>query len=259
LFDAFGRCTALVNLDSTLFASTRAKRRQIVVTSFFDSKQKRLSGEKQAEITFHTQSTNAQCAPQENTMDTANNTDTSVQLVHGEVLAGVVDRPFIQDNKLLGAVLRFPGRKESALLHIKQMIGTDRDKRLSDLKLGQEVRVKLLVSGVHPNRKIWASELELTDDDVLARVLAGERKNVPGRVINTTNYGVFVQVLGGPGTGRRGLVHVKNLYGSSSGSLGDFTAFPPGSPVNVDIMDARMDNGGLLRMDLCMSAPEAAA
>jgi ribosomal protein S1 len=192
-------------------------------------------------------------------MDTANNIDTSAELIHGKVLAGLVDRPFIQSNKLLGAVLRFPGYKETALLHIKQMVGADREKRLSDLKLGEEVRVKLMVSGSHPNRKIWASELELSDDDVLTRLLASERKNVPGRVINTTNYGMFVQLLGGPASGKRGLVHVKNLFGSLKTSLAEYTAFSPGNPVNVDISDARIDNRGVLRIDLNLTEAESAA
>jgi len=183
---------------------------------------------------------------------------TFVPLNDGEVLTGTIKRPFINGGKLLGAILDFEGRSETALLHLKQMVGANKEERLSAMKLGEPVRVKLIVSGERPNRKTWASEIALAEDSIVDQVLAGERQNLAGRIINTTDYGVFVELLAGPGAGRRGLMHAKNFGGKSPASLRDFTMFTAGGSITVDVIDARVDHKGVLRIDLRQSESEAA-
>jgi len=92
-------------------------------------------------------------------------------LVDGDVLTGTVKKPFIQDGKLMGAVLSFDGKAETALLHRKQMIGVDRNRRLANLKLGDKLMVKLIVSGEHPTRKTWASEAEIDNEVIVEHLI----------------------------------------------------------------------------------------
>jgi ribosomal protein S1 len=190
-------------------------------------------------------------------MDTQSSTEAlniTDLLIDGEVLTGTIKKPFIQDGKLMGAVLSFDGKAETALLHRKQMIGANRDFRLANLKLGDQLTVKLLVSGEHPARKTWASEANVEDAVIVERLMLQKSKKFTGRVVNAADYGVFVELCDGPGAGRRGLVHAKNLCRSGAASLSAFTAFGPGALVKVDLLSAHIDEKNIVRIDLGMAA-----
>jgi hypothetical protein len=183
-------------------------------------------------------------------METAN---TETLLINGEMLVGKVTKPFIQDGKLLGAVLSFEGRSETALLHRKQMVGAGKNTRLNNIKLGAEMPVRIIVSGENPQRKTWASELEIDNSFLVERIKAAP-KVTTSKVINATDYGVFVEVQEGAAAGRRGLIHAKNL-GARNGpaTLGAFTAFTPGSDLCVRLLDVYVDDKGVLRLDLTVN------
>jgi ribosomal protein S1 len=180
--------------------------------------------------------------------------DSTSLLIDGEILTGTIKKPFIQDGKLMGAVLSFEGKAETALLHRKQMIGSNRDFRLANLKLGDQLTVKLIVSGVHPDRKSWASETNVEDAVVVERLMEQRSKTFSGRVVNAADYGVFIELCDGPGAGRRGLVHAKNLCKNGAASLSAFTAFAPGALVKVDLISAHIDERNIVRIDLGMVA-----
>ena len=67
-------------------------------------------------------------------------------LQNGECLQGTVNRPYIKENRLLGAVLSFEGRSETALLHVKQVGGLSPADRLAGFEMGEAVRVRITVS-----------------------------------------------------------------------------------------------------------------
>jgi len=175
-------------------------------------------------------------------------------LVDGDVLTGTVKKPFIQEGKLMGAVLSFDGKAETALLHRKQMIGADRNLRLANLKLGDKLMVKLIVSGEHPTRKTWASEAEIDNAVIVEHLMAQKSKTFTGQVVNAADYGVFVELSDGPGAGRRGLIHAKNMCKGGAASLSAFTSYTSGDLVKVDVLGARIDEKNLVRIDLGMAA-----
>jgi|LakMenEpi03Aug12_release.lakeMendotaPanAssembly.Ray.scaffolds.fasta_scaffold765114_2 hypothetical protein len=178
---------------------------------------------------------------------------TEVLLVNGEMLIGKVTKPFIQDGKLMGAVLSFEGRSETALLHRKQMVGANKNTRLSNTQLGAEMLVRIIVSGEQPDRKVWASELTVDNEFLIERIKTAP-KVMTSTVINSTDYGVFVEVQEGPAAGRRGLIHAKNL-GTRSGPvrLGAFTSYETGASVQVRLLNASVDGKGVLRLDLAVN------
>ncbi len=153
----------------------------------------------------------------------------------------------------MGAVLSFEGKSETALLHRKQMVGSDKNGRLADMRLGDEVTVKMLVTGERPERKTWASEAGIEDSVIIERLLSLRPKGVTGKVVNATDYGVFIELQNGPGAGRRGLVHAKNMGNGRAASLSAFTSFLPGATVHVDVLGAEVDTKGTLRIDLTLS------
>ncbi len=175
-------------------------------------------------------------------------------LGNDEVLTGVVKKPFLMEGKLFGAILSFAGRRETALLHRKQMTGNDRDERLANLNIGDEITVKIIVQGETPNRKTWATEVGLDDIHALEQILSAESRRASGRVVNTADYGVFVEILAGPAAGRKGLIHSKNMTRGRSTSLGAFTTFHPGRIVEVEVMDGRIDDKNVMRLDLAFVA-----
>jgi ribosomal protein S1 len=174
-------------------------------------------------------------------------------LVDGEILIGKIKKPFIQDGKLMGAVLSFDGKSETALLHRKQMVGSDKIGRLANMRLGDEVTVKLLVTGERPERKTWASEACIDDSVIIERLLSLRPKGVLGKVVNATDYGVFIELQDGPAAGRRGLVHAKNMGNGRAASLSAFTSYLPGAAVCVDVLGAQLDTKGTVRIDLALS------
>lgn len=186
----------------------------------------------------------------ENVISTA---DVNGLLVDGEILSGTVKKPFIQDGKLMGAILSFEGRGETALLHRKQMLGGNKNDRLANFKLGDVLTVKLLVSGERPNRRTWASEVGIDDTVIVERLSADKPKGLFGKVVNATDYGVFVELQCGMAAGRRGLIHCRNLCRGGSPSLGAFTSFVPGAEIEVDVLGALVDDKGGLRIDLAPS------
>jgi len=180
--------------------------------------------------------------------------NTATILEDGEILVGKVTKPFIQEGKLMGAILGFEGRSETALLHRKQMVGDDKSGRLANLKLGDALTVKLLVSGERPNRKTWASEVGIEDGTIVERLVAEMPKRVAGKVINSTDYGVFIELQSGIAAGRRGLVHAKNMCKGGTPSLSAFTSFVSGASLDVDVLGASIDSKGTMRIDLAPSS-----
>ncbi|MDR3613802.1 MAG: S1 RNA-binding domain-containing protein [Candidatus Obscuribacterales bacterium] len=192
-----------------------------------------------------------------------NTSDTAVALDNlndGEILTGAVLRPFIDQDKLRGAILSFPGKKETALLHVKQIQGGAPEARLSQLRLGDEVEVKIMIHGPAHARKIWASETALVGERSLVDELssAAEAKTVfAGRVINVSKFGVFVDMLEGPAKGQRGLIHNSNLYQKGAGLAQICHSLTPNSDVSLQVLGAKVDAAGTLRIDLVLAEQSA--
>jgi hypothetical protein len=76
-----------------------------------------------------------------------NNVDVAVSssLKNGEFLTGRVQKPFIKNDKLLGAVLSFDGYSETALLHVRQMSGDKPAERLAELGVGDPLLVRIMI------------------------------------------------------------------------------------------------------------------
>lgn len=178
---------------------------------------------------------------------------TAVLLQDGEILVGKITKPFIQDGKLMGAILQFEGKSETALLHRKQMLGKDKNDRLANMRLGDELLIKMSVSGEHPARKTWASESSLEPEAIVERLSEKLPRGLSGKVVNTTDYGVFIELQNGPAAGRLGLVHAKNMGNGRAVSLSAFTSFASGDLVKVDVLGSELDTKGTLRIDLGFS------
>ncbi|MDR3615530.1 MAG: hypothetical protein P4L53_18365 [Candidatus Obscuribacterales bacterium] len=185
------------------------------------------------------------------------NTATAVQsLVDGEILIGTVHRPFIDQDKLRGAILSFPGRKETALLHIKQIKGTEPEKRLASFRLGEEVEVKILVHGSAGAPKIWASEIALAAERSVLDELAAAaeaKTTFRGRTVNISKFGIFVDLMEGPAKGQRGLIHNSNLYQKGAGLGGLSQSLQPNNDVALHILGAKIDSAGTMRIDLALA------
>jgi predicted RNA-binding protein with RPS1 domain len=174
-------------------------------------------------------------------------------LVANEVIVGKVLRPYIAREQLLGAILSFEGKSETALLHIKQVAG-DPTERLLNLKIGEEVRVKITIAIENGVRKVRASEKDLDTDQEIADKLNAlpDSSVLAASVVNVAPYGIFVS-LDDTFKNRKGLVHNKNMYSGSGMSLKSFGELVPGKEVFVRILGARLDDSGALRIDLAFA------
>jgi ribosomal protein S1 len=174
----------------------------------------------------------------------------------GAILIGTVIRPFIDQNKLRGAILSFAGREETALLHIKQIKGEEPEKRLSGFRLGDEIEVKIIVNGPATAPKIWASEKAL-EPTLLQRLNAVIKSKcvVTGRVVDVCDDGLFVDLIDGPIKGERGLIHNSNLYQKGAELASLCKMFQPNSEVFVQVLGATFDSG--LDIDLVLAQQNA--
>jgi predicted RNA-binding protein with RPS1 domain len=174
-------------------------------------------------------------------------------LVANEVIVGKVLRPYIAREQLLGAILSFEDKSETALLHIKQVAG-DPTERLLNLKIGEEVRVKITIAIENGVRKVRASEKDLDTDQEIADKLNAlpDSSVLAASVVNVAPYGIFVS-LDDTFKNRKGLVHNKNMYSGSDMSLKSFGELVPGKEVFVRILGARLDDSGTLRIDLAFA------
>jgi predicted RNA-binding protein with RPS1 domain len=180
-------------------------------------------------------------------------------LLDGEVLVGRVYRPFRDQEKLRGAILSFPDRKETALLHIKQIKGESPETRLAQLRCGDEVEVKIMIHGPAHARKVWASETALVNERTMVEDLssAAEAKTVlAGRVVNVAKFGVFVDILEGVAKGQRGLIHNSNLYQKGAGLAQVCQSLTPNSEVSLQVLGAKVE-AGTLRIDLVLAEQSA--
>jgi ribosomal protein S1 len=163
-------------------------------------------------------------------------------LQNGECLQGTVNRPYIKENRLLGAVLSFEGRSETALLHVKQVGGLTPAERLADLEMGEAVRVRITVSSDKDGRKVWASERGLEHQEVLdvLNSTPEKMKDLPGVVHSITEFGVFIELSDGLAKGHRGLLR----FGSKGArvKLGAYISFNVGQSVSVDVTEASIDD-----------------
>jgi ribosomal protein S1 len=178
-------------------------------------------------------------------------------LVNNEYLTGHVLKPYLKDGELMGAVLAFDGRRETALLHIRQMSGDSPAKRLAELGVGDPLYVRMIIIGEGRDRKIQATELGVQEQLIVETLKSanGEFKGIEGRVNNITDFGVFITMLNGPAEGHTGLVPLANLSKGSEGGrvkLGSFLRFKKNDLVHVDIIEGRIDQVKgklLLRLD----------
>ncbi|MDR3615474.1 MAG: hypothetical protein P4L53_18085 [Candidatus Obscuribacterales bacterium] len=175
----------------------------------------------------------------------------------GEILVGTVLRPYISKEQLLGAVLCFEGKTETALLHIKQIAGDNPSDRLSNLKIGEEVRVKITVAMDGSMRKLRASEKELISDQAVVDELNAlpDSSILVGSVVNVARFGVFIELQDQIAKGKKGLVHNKNMNSGAGMSLKSFGELIPGKEVFVRILgEARLDDNGIMRIDLAFAS-----
>ena len=185
--------------------------------------------------------------------------DVGVQgLQDGAILIGTVIRPFIDQNKLRGAILSFAGREETALLHIKQIKGEEPEKRLSGFRLGDEIEVKIIVNGPASAPKIWASEKAL--EPILLQRLNAVIKSkcvVTGRVVDVCKGGLFVDLIDGPIKDERGLIHNSNLYQKGAALASLCKMLQPNGEVFVQVLGATFDTD--LDIDLVLAQQSALA
>lgn len=167
-------------------------------------------------------------------------------VVDGEVLKGRVLRPYIKNDTLAGAVLSFDGYAETALLHIRQMTGSGVKTRLADMKVGDSLLVRLMVSDTDGKRKIWASENGIGHAQAVAAFdeQPEQFSNLRGVVFSLTKHGAFIEISEGPFAGQRGLLRPEPSQGNIR--LGAYTKHRRGDLVTLDVAEARMSDDKLL-------------
>lgn len=196
-------------------------------------------------------------------MTTENNSATAtVSLVHGECLTGHVVKPYIKGDKLLGAVLSFDGRSETALLHIRQMSGEKPAERLADLGVGDPLLVRIMIQQEGSGRpQVWATEKGVEQSFLVDMFEAekGKFQNLEGRVHGITDFGIFVEILEGAAKGHRGLLRSANISSSGRVKLGSFVTYRPGDFVSCDMAEMRTDDSGKLLIRLENARPRSRA
>lgn len=188
----------------------------------------------------------------ENAIGSASSSESATtNLQDGSLLLGRIVRPYIADEKLLGAVLAFEGHSETALLHVRQMSGEDPASRLAEMSVGDTLMVRLSVQS-HPVRSVRATEKGVE----LAKIVDAFEKEptqfvgIPGRIQGITKFGTFIE-LEGPAAGHRGLLRSTLPASGQRMKLGAFLNFKLGDEVTADVVEARLDDSGklLLRVD----------
>lgn len=182
--------------------------------------------------------------------EAASTTVTPALLAAGEILTGVVKMPYLKGEQLLGAVLSFEGRSETALLHLRQMSGENPQDRLADLGIGDPLLVRIVIQEANgkERRGVWATEKGVEHQLIVESLERnpGDYKNIPGRVHGVTQFGTFVELLEGPAKGHRALVRSADVAPSGRVKLGAFVAFRTGQLVTCDLVEARCEQEKLL-------------
>lgn len=187
----------------------------------------------------------------ENAIGLASSESVPIKLQDGSLLLGRIVRPYISDEKLLGAVLEFEGHTETALLHIRQMTGDDPVGRLSEMSVGDTLLVRLSIQE-GPIRSVRATEKGVE----LAKIVDTFKKEptqfvgIPGKIQGITKFGTFIE-LDGPVAGHRGLLRSTPPASGQRMKLGAFLNFKVGDEVTADVVEARLDDSGklLLRVE----------
>lgn len=172
----------------------------------------------------------------------------SNSLTDGEILVGRVKKPFIRDGKLLGAVLAFAGRTETALLHVRQMTGSNPSARLAALHVDESIIVRLIVKQETGRRKdIWATEIGIEPLHIVEAFSTGPEyfANLRGVVHSITDFGTFIEMVDGPARNHRGLLRHRNS-GAAPATLGSCMEHQPGEAVLLDVAEARVEKSKLL-------------
>src|SRR5271156_2259474 len=98
-------------------------------------------------------------------------------LRHGEFLTSRILEPYLdKGGKLAGAILGFDNRRETALLHIRQMTGDNAMNRLEELSIGDPLLVRLLVHTEGSKRSVWATEKGVADQLIIDAFAAKPEK-----------------------------------------------------------------------------------
>ena len=196
-------------------------------------------------------------------MSTQNNEAQTVSksLEAGSCLTGHIVRPFIKDDRLIGAVMSFEGYSETALLHIRQMTGEKPAERLAELGIGDPLLVRIVIQNDGSVRRVQATEKGV-EHTFLIDMLESDRekfKGIEGRVHGVTDFGVFIELLDGPAKGHRGLLRSSSLSNGGKVKLGSFLSHKVGDFVVVDLAEARLDDTAKLLLRLENARPRLAA
>jgi ribosomal protein S1 len=169
-------------------------------------------------------------------------------LSHNAVLQGVVAKPFIRGEQLVGAVLSFEGRADTALLHIKQMTGENPSDRLAALEVGDPLLVRIIIQEEGGRRSVWATEKGIEHQQIVDLFAAEPEKfkNIEATVQGLADFGVFVDLQSGPAKGCRALLRYSSLSSSGRARLGSFVAYKVGDNLRCDLAEARLDDNKLL-------------
>jgi predicted RNA-binding protein with RPS1 domain len=185
-----------------------------------------------------------------------------VGLSAGECLLGHIVKPFIKEDKLLGAILSFDGRSETALLHIRQMTGEKPAERLAELGVGDSLMVRILIQEDVPGRRaVWATEKGVEHSLLIEMFEADKEKfrGLEGRIHGLTDYGVFIELLDSPAKGHRGLLRHGNVSQQGRVKLGSFVTWKLGDFVQCDMAEIRVDNSNKLLIRVENARPRSAA
>ena len=200
-------------------------------------------------------------------MTTENNSSVasvSSSLQNGEFIVGKILKPYIKNDKLLGAVLSFDGRSETALLHIRQMNGEKPADRLAELEVGAPLLVRIMIQQEGAGRpQVWATEKGLEHSFLVDMFEADKSKfqNLEGTVHGVTDFGIFIEIQEGQAKGHRGLLRSSSLSSGGKVKLGHFIVYKPGDLVACDMAEVRIDDSNklLIRLENVRPRSRAAA
>jgi hypothetical protein len=179
----------------------------------------------------------------------------------GECLMGHIVKPYIKDDKLLGAILSFDGRSETALLHIRQMTGEKPAERLAELGVGDSLMVRIMIQQDVPGRRsVWATEKGVEHSLLIEMFDADKEKfrGIEGVVNGLTDFGIFIELLDSPAKGHRGLLRHGSMSQNGRVKLGAFVTYKPGDLVQCDMAEIRVDDSNKLLIRVENARPRVA-
>jgi ribosomal protein S1 len=183
-------------------------------------------------------------------------------LSSGECLMGHILKPFIKDDKLLGAILSFDGRSETALLHIRQMTGEKPAERLAELGVGDSLMVRIMIQQDVPGRRsIWATEKGVEHSLLIEMFDADKEKfrGIEGVINGLTDFGIFIELLDSPAKGHRGLLRHSSMSENGRVKLGSFVTYKVGDLVSCEMAEVRVDDSNKLLIRVENARPRVSA